>query len=202
MGENSLRFYKTVYHYEVLSNEPLGDLSLGLLYQRCYDGDCSGLMVRIDQSEITEADMIVHCERQASDPEFFGITDHEPEEDGNCPWGVSAITEMEGLMESAEYKKDFIALHLGEDDEGEVVQECGTIEELLEHLETRMRDVWNTHVGRKEGEKPRYVMSYQFVVEQLQARYGGVIDKRMGKKWGDDLALAQAIESGADKEPN
>lgn len=72
------KFYKYVFQFEVLSENPLGDVSLEQLNYLTDEGDCSGRFLEKTEKVINAketADLLID---QGSDPQFFFI-----DEDGN-----------------------------------------------------------------------------------------------------------------------
>lgn len=72
------KFYRAVFHYEVLSEEPIEDMSLEDIDYECRDGHCSGQFLGVDRSELTGPEMAKALQNQASDPGFFQL-----DEEGN-----------------------------------------------------------------------------------------------------------------------
>ena len=68
------KFYRTVVHVEILSEEPY--VFSGDLYSLAEDmdmGDCSGVARTIQEEKCNGARMAQLLISQGSDPEFFGI---------------------------------------------------------------------------------------------------------------------------------
>lgn len=74
------KFYRTIIRYEILSEEPLGSLSLEDIHYECTEGHCSGVFLPAerDNQEVDGAEMAIMLIEQGSDPEFFQL-----DEDGN-----------------------------------------------------------------------------------------------------------------------
>lgn len=73
------KFYRAVFHYEVLSEEPIEDMSLEDIDYECRDGHCSGAFFgEVDRTELTGPEMAKALQTQGSDPEFFQL-----DEEGN-----------------------------------------------------------------------------------------------------------------------
>jgi len=68
------KFYRTVFHVEVLSNEPLvaDELSMSDVDYLITDGHCSGI-IKCDpeNEEVTRDEMAALLTAQGSDPEFL-----------------------------------------------------------------------------------------------------------------------------------
>lgn len=63
--------YKTVYTVEVLSDEPLGEVTLGDLQYEITEGHCSGVFKEKSREELPEWQMAKALIRQGSDPNFL-----------------------------------------------------------------------------------------------------------------------------------
>ena len=75
------KFYRTVFHVEVLSNEPLvcDELSLTDVDYLITEGDCSGVIkCEPENEEVTREAMAVLLAAQGSDPAFL-LGDEEEE---------------------------------------------------------------------------------------------------------------------------
>lgn len=72
------KFYKTIFQVEVLSEEPIKELSLSDLDYEITEGDCSGRVSTLSENTINGACAANELLAQGSDPSFFGLT-----EDGN-----------------------------------------------------------------------------------------------------------------------
>lgn len=71
------KFYRTVFHYEVLSEEPIediGNISLEDIDYECRVGSYSGAFYgEVEYSELTGSEMARALQAQGSDPEFFQL---------------------------------------------------------------------------------------------------------------------------------
>ena len=67
------KFYKTTFTIEVLSEEPIGDISLSNLEYEITDGPYSGGTLIAKEVEIDGAECAEALLEQGSDPEFFDI---------------------------------------------------------------------------------------------------------------------------------
>jgi hypothetical protein len=74
------KLYKTVYTIEVLSDEPLGEVSLADIQYEITEGHCSGVFREKSCDELTEYEMARALIRQGSDPTFL-LPDWS-----ECPW--------------------------------------------------------------------------------------------------------------------
>jgi hypothetical protein len=74
-------FYKTKSTYEVLSEKPLGDVSLKELDELCDSGPCSGRFFRRQERNLNGRQAARALEAQGSNPSFFNLT--EKGEDAN-----------------------------------------------------------------------------------------------------------------------
>lgn len=76
------RFYRTLIVYEVLSEEPLGSVSLEQIANETREGDMSGQFKPSDELEVDGLTMAKLLQAQGSDPAFFQLTaDGEDTED-------------------------------------------------------------------------------------------------------------------------
>lgn len=66
------KFYKTVMTVTVLSQYPIGNVSLSSLEEMMND-DCSGVIQVGDSEELSGPQMAQELLGQDSDPEFFGL---------------------------------------------------------------------------------------------------------------------------------
>jgi hypothetical protein len=77
---NKKKYYRTIIQVEVLSEEPIGDVSMSEIIHNAQDGDWSGKNTTITQDEeLSGKQMAEALLDQGSDPEFFQI-DEEGEE--------------------------------------------------------------------------------------------------------------------------
>jgi len=68
------KFYRTVFQYEVLSEEPLPDcMTLEQISYETMEGHCSGMFLETTKQEVTARSMVTLLLAQGSDPEFFGL---------------------------------------------------------------------------------------------------------------------------------
>lgn len=65
--------YKTIFKVEVLSEEPLGEVTLADLHYQITEGHCSGVFTEESVTPLTPAQMAEALIAQGSDPEFFGL---------------------------------------------------------------------------------------------------------------------------------
>jgi hypothetical protein len=72
------KFYKTVVSYEILSEEPIGEVSLEDIAYECENGHWSGVFGDTVITELTGKEMAEAARKQGTDPEFFMLDD-----DGN-----------------------------------------------------------------------------------------------------------------------
>lgn len=72
------KFYRTVFTVEVLSEEPLPDMSLDEIAYEITEGGSSGDLTRSKSETVDAKKMAKLLMKQGSDPEFFQI-----DEDGN-----------------------------------------------------------------------------------------------------------------------
>jgi hypothetical protein len=69
---DSRKYFKTVYTYEVLSEEPIpGDLGFARVVEETSEGDYSGRMLSEEETVIDGPTMAKLLMEQGSDPEFF-----------------------------------------------------------------------------------------------------------------------------------
>lgn len=71
-------FYKAVFSIEVLSEEPIDDMTLEDIEYAITEGHCSGVITKSDTVEMTGPEMAKALLAQGSDAEFFQLDD-----DGN-----------------------------------------------------------------------------------------------------------------------
>lgn len=65
------KFYQTVVTYEVLSDEPLGSVSLKDIDYMCTEGHCSGRFIETKEFQVSKEVMSKLLVDQGSDPEFL-----------------------------------------------------------------------------------------------------------------------------------
>lgn len=66
-------FHKTVIRYEVISEEPLGEVSLEDIYNLCTDGPCSGRFLGVKETELNGRQAVRALFKQGSGSEFFRL---------------------------------------------------------------------------------------------------------------------------------
>ena len=71
-----MQYYKYTYTIEVLSTEPLPDMSLADLQYEITEGSCSGF-VKVDVESLDKNEFIQECQNQGSDPDFFFMFEEE-----------------------------------------------------------------------------------------------------------------------------
>lgn len=69
------KFYRTVVQYEILSEEPVGEVSLADIFAQCTEGAWSGHFLETKQEGLDGPTMAKHLQAQGSDPEFFNLTE-------------------------------------------------------------------------------------------------------------------------------
>jgi hypothetical protein len=69
--------YRTVIRYEILSEEPIENLSLERIAEECNDGSWSGAFLdeEIVNEELTGEEAVKKIKEQGSDPSFFFMDD-------------------------------------------------------------------------------------------------------------------------------
>jgi len=72
------KFYKAVFSIEVLSEEPIDEMSIDDIKYEITEGNCSGVITKSDTTELTGLEMAKALLAQGSDAEFFQLDD-----DGN-----------------------------------------------------------------------------------------------------------------------
>lgn len=77
------KFYRTVFWVEILSEEPLPDVSLKRLMAECEDGPYSGDSGHTKTEEIDGPKAARLLRKQGSDPAFFSLTDKGEDTDEN-----------------------------------------------------------------------------------------------------------------------
>jgi hypothetical protein len=72
--KNKKKYYKTVIHVEVLSEEPIGDVDMQTILYQTSEGGWSGKnTTMVQDQELNGFEMARALEEQGSDPEFFGL---------------------------------------------------------------------------------------------------------------------------------
>ena len=82
------KIYRTVFSFEVLSEEPINcSLSLSDLYEMTMEGNCSGRFIDnpIHNEELMGMAAVEAIRNQGSDPEFF-MMDDEGNDAENLTW--------------------------------------------------------------------------------------------------------------------
>ena len=65
------KYYRTVFHFEVLSDEPLGEMSLKDIDYHITDGHMSGAFLGTFETEVSAEQMETLLDMQLSDPTFL-----------------------------------------------------------------------------------------------------------------------------------
>jgi len=73
--ESARKFYRQVFTYEILSEEPIGQLSLEDVAYETSEGHMSGHFTNRIETEHSAKEMAKMMEVQGSDPEFFQLTE-------------------------------------------------------------------------------------------------------------------------------
>jgi len=68
---SEMKYYRTVFKYEVLSNEPLGHPGLEEIAYHCTEGHCSGMFLEIEVEVVSENEIGKLLIAQGSDPSFL-----------------------------------------------------------------------------------------------------------------------------------
>lgn len=68
------KFYKTIVSFEVLSEEPIGEMSLGDVLVECAVGSFSGRPLDPVEAVLTGPEAADALKEQGSDPGFFNLT--------------------------------------------------------------------------------------------------------------------------------
>lgn len=68
-------FHRYVFHYEVLSEEPLGSVSLSDIDQLCDSGPCAGRFLDTTHKELTAKQAVNALYKTGSEPGFFQLND-------------------------------------------------------------------------------------------------------------------------------
>ena len=66
-------FYRAVFKVELLSDEPIGDMSLEQIQYEMTDGHMSGVFTREVTEKVPAKKMVKLLVNQGSDPEFLGL---------------------------------------------------------------------------------------------------------------------------------
>lgn len=70
-----MKFYKTIYTFEVLSEGPLESMSLKELHRATLNGDCVGRFGDTDEAVLTGLEMASALQEFGSEPGFFELTE-------------------------------------------------------------------------------------------------------------------------------
>lgn len=71
----SRKFYRAVFKYEVLSEDPIEDMSLGDIDYECREGQCSGQFLGVTRQTVGGKKMAKLLMNQGSSPDFFRLDD-------------------------------------------------------------------------------------------------------------------------------
>ena len=66
-----MKYYRTVFAIEVLSNEPLPELSCAEIHYEITEGHCSGMFLEVKEAQVTEREMEELLINQNSDPRLL-----------------------------------------------------------------------------------------------------------------------------------
>lgn len=77
------KIYRKVFRFEVLSEEPIGDMNLEEIAEETTTGHMSGqfLSTEIDNEVLTGKKAVMAIKNQGSDPEFFMLDENGNEID-------------------------------------------------------------------------------------------------------------------------
>ena len=75
---NKRTFYKTIIEFEILSEEPIGEVDLEQIHYETIEGRWSGRFLETSEKKLNGKQAARALIKQGSDPEFFGL-----DEDGN-----------------------------------------------------------------------------------------------------------------------
>jgi hypothetical protein len=67
------KFYRAIVQYEILSEEPIGAMSLSDIEYETTDGHMSGHFLETKHEELDSVQMAAALQNQGSDPEFFQL---------------------------------------------------------------------------------------------------------------------------------
>ena len=67
------KFYRAIFQVELLSEVPIGDLSIDMIDYHMTEGAMSGTLSKISESSCSGKRMARHLFRQRSSPSFFNI---------------------------------------------------------------------------------------------------------------------------------
>jgi len=73
--ESTRKFYRQVFTFEILSEEPIGDISLEDANYETMEGNMSGHFLSRIETEHTAKEMADMLCSQGSDPEFFQLNE-------------------------------------------------------------------------------------------------------------------------------
>lgn len=66
-----MTYFRTVFKYEVLSDEPLGNPSLAEISYQCTEGHCSGMFLEKEVEVVSQSEIENLLIEQGSDPNFL-----------------------------------------------------------------------------------------------------------------------------------
>lgn len=75
MAQSKRKFYRTTITVTILSEEPYQYDNLLMVHNDITNGDCSGVHDITNSEELTAKQAVKALQKQASDPEFFGLTE-------------------------------------------------------------------------------------------------------------------------------
>lgn len=75
------KFYRYVYRYEVLSEDPLADASLSELQSLCDEGPCVGRFLENEEKKLTAKQAVKALYDTGSEPGFFQLNEKGEDED-------------------------------------------------------------------------------------------------------------------------
>lgn len=86
----SKKIYRTIFRYEVLTDEPIEQLSLSDISYMCTEGHASGVFLTNEKTneELTGKDAVKVIREQGTDPEFFMMDEDGKDIDGDIFYGV------------------------------------------------------------------------------------------------------------------
>ena len=86
----SKKIYRTIFRYEVLTDEPIEQLSLSDILYMCTEGHASGAFLDDEKTneELTGKDAVKVIREQGTDPEFFMLDADGKDIDGDIFYGV------------------------------------------------------------------------------------------------------------------
>jgi len=84
------KFYKTKITFEVLSEEPIGDMEMSHIVHECMEGGFSGDTINSTETIMNGKQAAKALIKQGSDTEFFQLN-----EDGSDMWFPNFVDERE-----------------------------------------------------------------------------------------------------------